>query len=248
MRLQREMIILVNDPIWKWVRDLEAAHYGIPNFPRDSGYVREYIYLDAAGGLVSRRIPRTQDDILCPAAGNVGQYTPVSVVFDETAFKTEVPTKADFSLDPSRPKAYSLWKASSIAPLLVARPSNVKGQVKLEELFGPWYAAGRGGTTFHDGFEALATFDTDKNGKVEHGELKNLSLWFDRNRDGITDAGELRSAKEFGITSLTIAASTVDGGTDRWLKNSVHGQKAGNHFTAHLVDWDTFVSDSKESL
>ena len=55
----------------------------------------------------------------------------------------------------------------------------------------------------NDGYQALALLDDDRDGSVSGVELDGLALWNDRNSDGISDPGEVRSVAEHGISSLS---------------------------------------------
>lgn len=54
--------------------------------------------------------------------------------------------------------------------------------------------------------EGLAAFDTDVNGLLDANDTRfvEFKLWFDRNSNGVTDAGELLSLAEAGMTSITL--------------------------------------------
>jgi hypothetical protein len=73
----------------------------------------------------------------------------------------------------------------------------VKGQINgVTELFG-----NLGG--YANGFDKLSVLcDKDGNGIVEGSELEGLMLWVDSNRNGIADAGELKTLESYGITKF----------------------------------------------
>lgn len=41
------------------------------------------------------------------------------------------------------------------------------------------------------GAEAFGTLDPDRDGEISGGDLESRSLWFDGNRDGVSDGGEV---------------------------------------------------------
>lgn len=53
-----------------------------------------------------------------------------------------------------------------------------------------------------NGFEALATLDANGDEKISDAELEPLALWFDENRDGVSQKGEVRTLAHEGITAL----------------------------------------------
>jgi len=64
---------------------------------------------------------------------------------------------------------------------------------------------------FGDGYRALAALDDDGDGWVGENELEGISLWFDRDSDGLSDPGELSPARELGIEALATSASATEG-------------------------------------
>lgn len=56
--------------------------------------------------------------------------------------------------------------------------------------------------------EALAALDSNRDRKIDATDLRfgELKVWVDSNRNGITDAGELRTLQELGIASIDLAA------------------------------------------
>jgi hypothetical protein len=58
-----------------------------------------------------------------------------------------------------------------------------------------------------NGFAKLAQFDLNKDGRIdEHDAVyKLLRLWFDRNRDGILQKGELQTLADGGVGLINLA-------------------------------------------
>jgi hypothetical protein len=63
-------------------------------------------------------------------------------------------------------------------------------------------------TDAKNSFEALATLDSNRNGRIDAGDARfgELRLWEDRNGNGVTEAGELGSLAERGVASIDLAA------------------------------------------
>ena len=78
------------------------------------------------------------------------------------------------------------------------------------ELFGSSTALSNG-TKALDGYQALAEFDTNKDGVVDQQDtdFNKLSVWMDSNSDGVTGSGELKTLTELGITQLSVKAESV---------------------------------------
>jgi hypothetical protein len=55
---------------------------------------------------------------------------------------------------------------------------------------------------FADGFEKLSSLDKNVDKKLTGQELASLSVWQDKNRNGITDKGEVNSVVALGITEI----------------------------------------------
>jgi hypothetical protein len=89
---------------------------------------------------------------------------------------------------------------------LLVRDVNGDGQINSgAELFGQSTALSGGGTA-RDGFEALADLDTDGDGWITEfdRDFSQLKVWADSNGDGITDAGEMFTLAELGISGLSV--------------------------------------------
>ena len=83
---------------------------------------------------------------------------------------------------------------------LLARDLNANGTIDdVGELFG-----GAGG-----GFAALAAHDANSDSTIDAGDavFTDLRIWQDINRDHITDAGELKTLGDHGITAISLASS-----------------------------------------
>ena len=108
------------------------------------------------------------------------------------AFYSEFASKFDFTGDGIPENCEWL---SDNPDALLCMP--VKGQINgVTELFG-----NLGG--YANGFDKLSVLcDKDGNGIVEGNELEGLMLWVDSNRNGVADAGELKTLDSYGITKF----------------------------------------------
>jgi len=90
---------------------------------------------------------------------------------------------------------------------LLARDLNQDGQITSgKELFGEGTVLGTGQRA-KDGFEALAELDSNKDGVInwQDVDFAKLMVWQDADADGVSDAGELKSLAQAGVTQLNLA-------------------------------------------
>jgi T1SS-143 domain-containing protein len=85
---------------------------------------------------------------------------------------------------------------------------DVDGNGKIDngsEIFSPHFAGG----SYVDGLAALATLDSNHDGKIDANDeaFSKLTIWQDLNHNGISDAGELSSLADHQIASLSLDAS-----------------------------------------
>ncbi len=83
------------------------------------------------------------------------------------------------------------------------------------EVLSPWFNGGN----FVDALDALGSLDSNADGIIDSNDAAfvNLRVWIDANSDGVTDASELLTLDDVGISSIslfTVAGSgTIDGQT-----------------------------------
>ncbi|MBO9193450.1 VCBS domain-containing protein [Rhizobium sp. 16-449-1b] len=88
---------------------------------------------------------------------------------------------------------------------------DVDGNGKIDngsEIFSPHFAGGN----YVDGLQALATLDSNHDGKIDANDeaFSKLTIWQDLNHNGISDAGELSSLADHQIASLSLDAHASD--------------------------------------
>jgi hypothetical protein len=201
----------------------------------------------------------TNDTKVCGFAGV--SWSPISLVFDATTNVNEGMTVVRFSVDPRQPEALSLWKASAQAPLLVYDPHRTGKVTSARQLFGNYTFGGRSSTPTIDetaplgepwthGYEALGTLDTNKDGEISGGELDTLSLWFDANRDGVSDEGEVVPAHTRDVQRIFYKdPSSTDTSRDVHLSRGFTRVVDGKEVDGSSVDWyaETFVNEQEAS-
>jgi Ca2+-binding RTX toxin-like protein len=109
-----------------------------------------------------------------------------------------------FDHDGDGVKAASGWIKADDAFLVMDRNNN--GTVDNgTELFGDATRLYTGGSA-KDGFEALAQEDTNNDGKIDDLDKnwEKLSIWSDKNQDGISQSEEIKNVSEAGIVEISI--------------------------------------------
>jgi Ca2+-binding RTX toxin-like protein len=105
-----------------------------------------------------------------------------------------------FDLDGDNFAEHSAWVKPDDG--FLARDLNGNGKIdNITELFG---------TETTPGLTALATLDSNADGKISSADagFASLRVWRDLNGNGVTDAGELQTLAEAGITQISLASST----------------------------------------
>lgn len=64
---------------------------------------------------------------------------------------------------------------------------------------------------FSNGYRAMDMLDDNRDGLLTAGELKGICVWFDRDSDGQSDAGEVVSVESLGITAISTRPTGHDG-------------------------------------
>ena len=147
------------------------------------------------------------------------------------------------------------WLAQEDAFLAIDRNNN--GRIDNgSELFGE--ASGLDKRPAANGFDALAAVDAKRHGGNDDGVVNakdklfgKLVLWTDRNHDGISQAGELKSLKKSRIRELTLKAtyrvnSMDKNGNDQGLRGTFV-RKDGS--TGSMIDvYFNYTSETRQSL
>lgn len=152
--------------------------------------------------------------------------SPISLLWNSEARIDRSASLVQFKLDLSSSAQWYVWYGSGETPLLVYDPAHNRTVSSAKQLFGNWTFGGKGtasiASTTHsdatqvtskpwrDGYEALATLDSDESGDIRGDELKDLALWFDRNQDAKAQAGEVIGLDEAGVTRLNLGPTSVD--------------------------------------
>lgn len=209
------------------------------------------LYLDSSCNLVEQP---TDMELVCESAQIEWRDSPISLLWEpEVEIDNDI-ALVQFPLDPGMVGKWYEWKASAKAPLLVYDPTHQGRIVSAYQLFGNWTFGGRRlalsgmndssdymtrtEQSWENGYEALATLDGDGDGKINGEELEPLALWFDKNRDGISQAGEVVSAKSVGLTALYYKPDKTDKETGSiYTTQGFELTKGADRVIGTTVDW-----------
>jgi hypothetical protein len=65
---------------------------------------------------------------------------------------------------------------------------------------------------WRNGYDALSALDDNGDSVLSGGELSGLSLWQDRNGNGVSDSGEVKPLSEFGVIAINCTGSLNSSG------------------------------------
>jgi hypothetical protein len=147
--------------------------------------------------------------------------TPISLIWTDD-YTNAPSTMVNFKLNPYSDAEVWLWRASEALPLLVYDPEHSGVITSASQLFGNWTFGGNGlaslvtnsgeNTPWRDGYQALQSLDMNNDGKISESELDDLALWFDYNKDGISQPGEVISLSRLSVTTLFYKADKEEKG------------------------------------
>lgn len=86
---------------------------------------------------------------------------------------------------------------------------------------------------FEDGYHAMDALDDSRDGQLSGDELDGISVWFDENTNGISDAGEVTPVKELGIAALSTKSDAKEDG----CPISTKGLRLENGEVKATYDW-----------
>ena len=138
-----------------------------------------------------------------------GAITPIVFSLHPAAHLDEMLDPArtvDFDLRGYGPPARWPWVKAELG-FLVWDPLETGCVQSARQMFGSY--------TFQifrrTGYDALAALDDNADGHLSGPELAGLSVWFDRDGDGRSAAGEVLPLRTLGVESIAVTATTRDG-------------------------------------
>ena len=198
----------------------------------------------------------------CSAGSYTFGQSPVALIWDPSFGVEDLSDDVrlvSFPINPNEPNKLVEWKASSKAPLLVYDPTGEGKIINGYQLFGNWTfgpkkvaslkdtdRSAADGKLWNNGFDALSTLDINSDGEVRGTELEHLSLWFDDNRNAVSEKGEVRRVAAVGVKKLfyqgyasndAVHAIVLDTGFER--------ERDGKTEQGVLADWFTNTVSSE---
>lgn len=141
------------------------------------------------------RLPRYITPIMLPLSGK----TELSdLVVDK---------EVDFDLDGFGKRRYQTWLSLQAAWLVFDKDNSgrIESGLQLVGQSSFWIF-------WRNGYEVLVGLDDDRNGVLEGPELEGISLWHDRNSNGVSESGEVRRLADWQIVALSTGASKHESG------------------------------------
>lgn len=125
----------------------------------------------------------------------------------------------------------------------LVRDANGNGRIdSIAEMFG---------NPTQGGFDMLAGFDDNGDGAITSADAiyAALQVWQDKNENGVTDAGELKSLAELGIVSISLASTAptqpTEVGGNRIARESSFTFTDGRTYKLADVVFDVSVTNTK---
>jgi len=132
-----------------------------------------------------------------------------------------------FHLHNKKYLSYVDWPENVEDVAFLIRPTYKGGVISLKDLYGD--------TDALNGFEQLRKHDSNKDGVITKADkdYSKLRLWFDRNRNGLVDKGELESITKYSVDKIYMAYTKPlkgFGAEQRSLQSTYWNAKLGKFF------------------
>ncbi|MEY3900973.1 MAG: hypothetical protein RL189_279, partial [Pseudomonadota bacterium] len=150
-----------------------------------------------------------------PTAGTTRSYTvqlfsPIVLDFTNVGrpmFSSLEESKVRFDLDGDGVKERTGWIGGFDGVGLLAMDLDGNGSIDGgRELFGEGTRLAHNGKKARDGYAALAQYDSNSDGMIDSKDaaFSKLLVWFDKDKDGQSSAGELVSLASTGVTKVAL--------------------------------------------
>lgn len=138
---------------------------------------------------------------------------------------------------PHTPKMTAWIKSSDFMFLVLPKAGQVTG---IDQMFGN-HSKGPDNRIASHGFEALAKFDSNRDGVIDAKDpvFSHLRLWSDQNADGVSQSTELYTMSEKGLVSLDLHYDASFSETDQFgntaqFKSRARSSKGKNYLLFDL--------------
>ncbi len=210
------------------------------------------------------QIPCNQADTTDPCTGNATLYSsPIILSLGEEQPYTVV----QFPLNPADSGSWVIWKGSGTHPLLVYDPEETGVIKDGSQLFGNYTFRGSDRAPadktarerlWDNGYQALASLDRNGDGVLtdsilsgffpQRNELRGLALWFDENRNAISEPGEVRPLSSIGVTKLRTSFDTREHDGDLVSLNGFEREDiTGDEKSGNTLDWFSGAYPNKDA-
>ncbi len=166
-----------------------------------------------------------------------GAITPLVITADTVSHPSGfvlADTRVNFDLDGEGHAEAWEWITPD-AGLLVWDPTDRRTITSGVQLFGNYTFE----IIWRDGFHALAVLDDNGDRVLDRTELEGLSVWYDRNSNGFSEANEVTPVQQLGIASLSYDDVVFCDG----IKVSKHGVTYQDGSRDHLWDWISYTGN-----
>jgi hypothetical protein len=227
--------------------DLELEHLpihglgAIISYEAGSAFVRLWEAEDALPADVQEKIADIKASLTTFEELPLGAITPIVFGLEGPSSLSELlaPTQVvSFDLDGDGRIERRPWVQPTTG--LLVWDGNGDGRITSgREMFGSvtWWMF------FPNGYRAMDVLDDSRDGWLEAGELKGMSVWFDRNSNGVSDAGEVVSVESLGITAIATRATGHDGPSPMCAS----GLKLQDGRTLPTYDWIAPAAEPAEA-
>jgi hypothetical protein len=199
-----------------------------------------------------------QMDAIRATGKTLSQITPLVIDLGRDGISTRSITEGvTFDLDRDGQLDATAWVGS--ADGLLVRDLNGDGIVNDgSELFGSFTDLTSGARAL-DGYQALRDLDKNQDGFIDSSDSAwgSIMVWQDLDGDGITDADEMRTLQDVGVTRLStsvrVDVSSQNGNvvalhSDVMWADGTTGQMADIWFQADLSDADAVIESLDDAL
>ncbi|MBC2773520.1 tandem-95 repeat protein [Rhizobium sp. AQ_MP] len=209
--------------------------------------------------LLDANTPKVTDSVIITAAGQTFTFRdndddtvivgsdPIILDLDKNGFAfSSLDNGVTFDINADGHKDQIAWtKDDGILAYDVDGNSTIDNG---SEIFTPDFNGGK----FASGVAALASLDSNADGKIDGGDaaFKDLKIWVDANNNGVSDEGELSSLSDKGVASISLTTNQ-SGNTEDGQKIFAEGEFTfddGSIANFVEVGFDTIFGAEPEGL